>query len=169
MYKILDLNPQLMPFAGDIDLRMFLYRATKNRILGKTKTLNDFANAHDYYGFHHVDGGWYYREWAPSAYQLYLEGEFNNWNQTSHPLTKLESKENGIQITWDAINGAERYRVYVKSGKSWKVIGTPTENGFLWTGAEEGKTYTFTVRSVDADNTVCTSNYNTTGWSIKHQ
>ena len=35
MYKILDLNPQLMPFAGDIDLRMFLYRATKNRILGK--------------------------------------------------------------------------------------------------------------------------------------
>ncbi len=89
MYKILDHNPQLLPFAGDIDLRMFLYRATKNRILGKDMTLKDFANGHEYYGFHHVDGGWYYREWAPSAYQLYLEGEFNNWNQTSHPMTKL--------------------------------------------------------------------------------
>ena len=27
MYRILELNPQLAPFAGDIDLRMFLYRA----------------------------------------------------------------------------------------------------------------------------------------------
>ena len=89
MYRILELNPQLQSFAGDIDLRMFLYRATKSRILGEGQTLNDFANAHNYYGFHHVDGGWYYREWAPSAYALYLEGEFNGWNQTSHPLTPV--------------------------------------------------------------------------------
>ncbi len=91
MYRIMELNPQLKDFAGDIDLRMFLYRATKDRLLNKGQTLNEFANGHNYYGFHHVDGGWYYREWAPSAYQLYLEGEFNNWNQTSHPLTKLEN------------------------------------------------------------------------------
>ncbi|MGM9550062.1 MAG: alpha amylase C-terminal domain-containing protein [Faecousia sp.] len=89
MYRILELNPQLTPFAGDIDLRMFLYWATKNRILDQGQTLNDFANAHEYFGFHHVDGGWYYREWAPSAYQLYLEGEFNGWNKTSHPLTNI--------------------------------------------------------------------------------
>ena len=91
MYRLLELNPQLQSFAGDIDLRMFLYRATKNRILAEGQTLNDFANAHNYYGIHHVEGGWVYREWAPSAYQLYLEGEFNNWNQTSHPLKKLDN------------------------------------------------------------------------------
>ncbi len=89
MYRILELNPQLAPFAGDIDLRMFLYRATRDRILKEGQSLNDFANAYDFFGFHHVDGGWYYREWAPSAYQLYLEGDFNNWNQTSHPLTPI--------------------------------------------------------------------------------
>ncbi len=89
MYRILDLNPQLKDFAGDIDLRMFLYRATKSRILTKGQTLNEFANAHAYFGFHHVDGGWYYREWAPSAYQLYLMGEFNEWNPTSHPLKAI--------------------------------------------------------------------------------
>ena len=89
MYRILELNPQLAPFAGDIDLRMFLYRATRDRLLKDGQTLNDFANAHAYFGFHHVPGGWYYREWAPSAYQLYLEGDFNGWNQTSHPLTAL--------------------------------------------------------------------------------
>ena len=89
MYRILELNPQLKPFAGDIDLRMFLYRATKNRILAEGQTLNQFASAYDYFGFHHVDGGWIYREWAPSAYQLYLEGDFNGWNQTSHPMKKI--------------------------------------------------------------------------------
>ena len=89
MYRLLELNPQLQPYAGDIDLRMFLYRATKGRLLSEGQTLNDFANAHEYFGFHHVDGGWYYREWAPSAYQLYLEGDFNGWNQTSHPLTPI--------------------------------------------------------------------------------
>ncbi len=89
MYRILELNPQLEPFSGDIDLRMHLYRSTKKRILSDGQSLNDFANAHLYFGFHHVDGGWYYREWAPSAYQLYLEGDFNGWNQTSHPLTNL--------------------------------------------------------------------------------
>ena len=77
MYRILELNPQLQYYSRDIDLRMERYFQTKYRLLSKGQTLNEFANAHNYYGFHHVDGGWVYREWAPSAYQLYLEGEFN--------------------------------------------------------------------------------------------
>jgi len=89
MYRILELNPQLKPFAGDIDYRMQLYRDTKKRLLGEGGKLIDFANAHAYFGFHHVNGGWYYREWAPSAHQLYLTGDFNNWNWTSHPLKNI--------------------------------------------------------------------------------
>ena len=89
MYRILELNPQLKDFAGDIDLRMRLYQDTQNRILSKGQSLSDFASGAEYFGFHHVDGGWYYREWAPSAYQLYLSGEFNNWDPTSHPLTPI--------------------------------------------------------------------------------
>ena len=38
MYRILELNPQLQNFAGDIDLRMRLYRDTKARILGQGQT-----------------------------------------------------------------------------------------------------------------------------------
>ena len=49
MYRILELNPQLQSFAWDIDYRMELYRNAKARILGEGQTLNDFANAHDYY------------------------------------------------------------------------------------------------------------------------
>ena len=91
MYRVLELNPQLQPFAGDIELRMFNYHQTKSRLLTNSKTLNEFANAHEYFGIHHVDGGWVYRDWAPNAYQLYLTGDFNNWNPTEYPLTKLEN------------------------------------------------------------------------------
>ena len=97
MYRILELNPQLQSFSGDIDLRMARYQQTKDRILSKDQTLLDFANAHHYFGIHHVKKGWVYREWAPSAHQLYLMGEFNDWNPTSHPLKKLD---NGV---WELV------------------------------------------------------------------
>ena len=101
MYRLLELNPQLQEFAGDIDLRMSIYNATKQRLLTQDQTLSDFANGHQYYGFHHVDGGWYYREWAPSAEQLYLEGEFNGWNKTSHPLTRVDNENWEIYLPGD--------------------------------------------------------------------
>ena len=91
MYRILELNPQLMDYQGDIDLRMHLYYETKNRLLPYGGSLNDFANAHNFFGFHRVEGGWVYREWAPSAYQLYLTGDFNGWNWTSHPLHRIDN------------------------------------------------------------------------------
>ncbi len=106
MYRIFEYNPQLKPFSGDIDLRMHLYHHTKWRLLKGKLTLNEFANGHNYFGFHHVDGGWVYREWAPNAHQLYLTGEFNNWQQLDHPMTKLENgvwelKLDGDDALWD--------------------------------------------------------------------
>ena len=91
MYRILELNPQLERFSADIALRMSMYHETKSRLLAGGKRLYDFANAHHYYGIHHLDGGWVYREWAPNAHQLYLMGEFNGWNPTAHPLKRLEN------------------------------------------------------------------------------
>ena len=106
MYRVLELNPQLQPFAGDIELRMQNYRNTKERLMPQGGTLNEFANAHDYFGIHHIEGGWVYREWAPSAHQLYLTGDFNNWNQTEYPMTRLDNgvwelKLDGDKTLWE--------------------------------------------------------------------
>ena len=106
MYRILELNPQLKDFAWDIDYRMQLYRDTKARLLPEGGNLKDFANAHEYYGFHRIKGGWVYREWAPSAHQLYLTGDFNAWNWTSHPMTAIgngnwELTLEGEDALWD--------------------------------------------------------------------
>ena len=106
MYRIFEYNPQLTMFRGDIDLRMHLYCHTKWRLLHGEKTLNEFANGHNYFGFHRVDGGWVYREWAPSAHQLYLTGDFNDWHWLDHPMKRLENgvwelKLDGDDALWE--------------------------------------------------------------------
>lgn len=106
MYRVLALNPQLKPFAGDIDLRMSLYHSTKERLMPEGGSLNDFANAHMYFGIHRVRGGWVYREWAPNAEKLFLVGDFNQWDQTAHPMKKLENgvwelKLRGVKTLWE--------------------------------------------------------------------
>ncbi|MBR2441691.1 MAG: alpha amylase C-terminal domain-containing protein [Clostridia bacterium] len=85
---------------------MHLYQHTKWRLLQGKRSLKEFANAHNYFGFHHVEGGWVYREWAPSAHQLYLTGEFNQWHWLDHPLTRLENgvwelKLDGDNALWE--------------------------------------------------------------------
>ena len=149
MYRILELNPQLAPFSGDIDLRMHLYHETKHRLLGDGKTLKDIANAHHYYGFHHVDGGWYYREWAPSAHQLYLEGDFNNWNQTSHPLTPVGNGNWEIYLPGDdALWEGCKVKTVVDANL------TRTEHIPLYARrvVQDPKTVTFTAEVVDDRN-----------------
>lgn len=150
MYRILELNPQFAPYSGDIDLRMFLYRATKARILGEGQILNDFANAHNFFGFHHVAGGWVYREWAPSAYQLYLEGDFNGWNQTSHPLTPIGNGNWEIFLEGDdALWEGCKVKTVVDSNM------TRTEHIPLYARrvVQDPKTITFSAEIVDDQKT----------------
>ena len=91
--KIIRNDPSLAPFEADLQLRMDNYHATKKALLSDGKHLRDFANGHLFYGFHPVDGGWYYREWAPGAQQMYLTGDFCGWERHAHPM---ENKGNGV-------------------------------------------------------------------------
>ena len=61
MYGIIRQDPALRPFEKDIDLRMDNYRRVRRRLVGRG-SLSGFANAHEFYGFHHTDEGWVYRE-----------------------------------------------------------------------------------------------------------
>ncbi len=93
MYELLKIDPYLMDFEKDINLRMDCYKAKRKELLGDNKSISAFANGYKYFGFHKTKKGWVYREWAPAAQAVYLTGDFNYWELTSHPL---EKKENGI-------------------------------------------------------------------------
>ena len=53
-YQILKTDPTLQPFAGDIALRMENYYKKKAELLSGGQTLSDFANGHQFFGFHQV-------------------------------------------------------------------------------------------------------------------
>ncbi len=98
-YKIFEIDPYLKPYAADIELRMQNYARKKQELLQEGETLSDFANGHKYFGFHKVNEGWVYREWAPGADALYIMGDMNGWNPTSLPMTKKETGVYEIFLT----------------------------------------------------------------------
>lgn len=49
-----------------------------------------FSKGYEYYGLHiRADKSVVAREWAPAAQQLYLTGDFNNWQWEATPFKKL--------------------------------------------------------------------------------
>ena len=77
-------------------------------------------------------------------------------------ISGVSGTAGNVTIKWGAVTGAAKYRVFYKSGSSWKKIADTTSTSYTWTGAEAG-TYTFTVRCVTSDGSTFTSNYDTTG------
>ncbi len=116
MYKLLSYDKYLKDYAGDIDLRMSNYEKKRAELLKNEKSLKDFANGHHYFGIHRMeDGSTVYREWAPGASAMYLYGDFNGWNRTSHPLKALK---NGV---WEIVLPKENG---LKNGQKYKALVT---------------------------------------------
>ena len=90
-YAILDVDPWLKPYRGDIEARMALYDRTAGMLTeGSARRLSEIANGYLFYGFHRTDDGmgWVYREWAPAAEAICLIGDYNNWDGSEDWLTK---------------------------------------------------------------------------------
>ena len=115
MYPIIERDKALLPFAGDIEQRVNNYRRTRARLVGDG-ALSDFANAHEYYGFHHTNDGWVYREWAPAADALYLTGEFNGWSAEASPLRPIGNGNWEIFLPHEALRDGSRVKTVVRNG-----------------------------------------------------
>ena len=119
MYSILKKFPELQPFEWDINFRMDRLNEKLNRLTDGKKTLNDFANAHKWYGFHRVKDGWVYREWAPGADGVYLAGDFNGWSATATPLTRIENGNWEVFLKGDTLGAGSRVITYVRNGDAY--------------------------------------------------
>ncbi len=90
---ILKENPYLNPWKEAIYNWHYAYKGFLAFLKENHGSLKEFATSHEFLGLHYSkkDNGWYYREWAPAAFQLFLIGDFNDWNRSSHPLHHLEN------------------------------------------------------------------------------
>ncbi len=82
----------------------------------------------------------------------------------SSPVIKsVESTNSGLKVTWNTLEGAENFKVYVRQPNGWKALGFTTGNSFTYGEVISGQKYTFTVRCVTPDKKAFASYCDTKG------
>lgn len=80
-------------------------------------------------------------------------------------ITGCESLSNGVKIKWNAVSGAEKYRVYYKNSKgSWTKMGETSGTSFVDDDVRSGAPYTYTVRCINNSLNTFMSDCNTNGY-----
>ena len=146
--RILETDSMLVPFRGDIAMRIGRYAYVLKTLTGETGSLSSFANGYLYYGFHRTKGGWVFREWLPGADEVFLFGDFNSWDRSSHPLTRLEGGNWEIELSGaDALRHGQNVKLLVRRGGDtferipayirWCGVDPDTSimHGRIWDGA----------------------------------
>ena len=83
------------------------------------------------------------------------------------PQFSLSNEANGVKISWNAVGGAEKYRVFYYGSKGWTKLTDTTETSFIDTDVSSNHNYKYTVRCINADGSAYTSDYRA-GKSIKY-
>lgn len=137
--RLIKNDPYLAPYEEAIRGRhehalWKIKQLTKN---GKT-TLSDFANGYKYYGLHKTPRGWVFREWAPNATDIFLIGDFNNWQETDVYRAKRISGTDDweLRLPTKAMSHGDLYKMKVH-----------------WNGGEGERIPAWAQRTVQDDHT----------------
>lgn len=82
-------------------------------------------------------------------------------------ITSIANAVGGVKLTWGKVTGAAKYRIFYKSGSSWKKLADTAAVSYLDKTLASGKARTYTVRCMDKNGKFVGS-YNTTGWTITY-
>jgi len=88
-----------------------------------------------------------------SASDADLEGIACTYYVLDTPVLSSKMVNDNIVVTWNAVEGAEKYRVYYRklNEKDWASLGDTEDTEFTVENLEKGNTYCFTVRCVTSD------------------
>ncbi len=97
--------------------------------------------------------------------------EFSSYYKTSAKnkfisapvISSLTAVDSGVKITWDKVDGAAKYRVFIKSGSKWKKLKDTTSTSFVHKNDHSEKSYTYTVRCISESGKSYTSGYDKIG------
>ena len=153
--RLSKIDPMLDSYHSDIGMHLDRFNDKLSLIAGNG-SLSDAANGYMYFGLNRCEDGWIFREWLPSADEVFLIGDFNDWQKT-HPLKRIEGGVFEIFIEGrDSIKHGECIKILVRRGneyfervpayiksavmdeRSWKLCGRVWEpdTPFVWTDGD---------------------------------
>ncbi len=124
--KMVERDEWLRPVEEQLLARYDAYEQRLGEIRRAAGSLIDYANGYRYYGWQYDPTleGWWFREWLPGAYDVYLFGDFNNWRRTE---LRLDKDAKGVWSIFlpDAMYGqrlkqGSLYKIHVHGKNGWK-------------------------------------------------
>lgn len=112
-------DPWLEPFEKVIsDRHEHVLQKLDELTHGSQMEFKDFADGYLYFGLHKTNEGWVFREWAPNATEIFLIGDFNQWQPTpDFEVKRISGTDNWeLLLPEDATHHGEHYKMLVR----WK-------------------------------------------------
>ncbi len=135
--KLIEKDKYLEPFRKNIEEILSEYEIKENKILKKNKILSKSVNDYLYFGFHYDENFAYFREWAPNATNIWLIGDFNNWQKDNfYKFSQLENGNWELKIAKSKIKHKDLYKLIIS-----------------WNGGEGERIPAFSTRVVQDDKT----------------
>ena len=123
--KIVKDDPWLEPVEGELEYRRKLYLDALKEIEEASESIADYADGYLYFGFQRDEEahGWWFREWLPGAWEVFLFGDFNGWERRSLPLAR------GADVVWSIFLYDGDWGRGLKHGSLYKIL-VHGENGW---------------------------------------
>uniref|UniRef100_A0A8C9VZ31 1,4-alpha-glucan branching enzyme n=1 Tax=Scleropages formosus TaxID=113540 RepID=A0A8C9VZ31_SCLFO len=88
---LLQMDPYLKPYEKEFERRYGLFQKQLHLLEEVENGFDQFTRSYQTFGVNRqASGGLLFKEWAPGAEALFLTGDFNGWDNFSHPYTKKE-------------------------------------------------------------------------------
>ncbi|MDE6779291.1 MAG: hypothetical protein K2J51_07495, partial [Alistipes sp.] len=123
---IVERDEWLRPVEGELNNRHGMYLDRMNDICSSSGSIVDYANGYRYFGWQYDDtlSGWWFREWLPEAQDVYLFGDFNNWQRTELRLQKDSATGVWSIFLPDAmyscrLTHGSLYKIHVHGANGW--------------------------------------------------
>ena len=123
---IVERDEWLLPAEQELNNRHERYMDKMNAIVQAAGSLVDYANGYRYFGWQRDEtlDGWWLREWLPGAHDVYVFGDFNNWQRTE---IRMQRDRHGV---WSAFFPTAMYRDRLVHGSLYK-LHVHGDNGWL--------------------------------------
>lgn len=115
--KLLDDHIIKNYFADSIKNRQQRVKETEERLTQGKMPIEQFANAHEYFGLHRTDKEWVIREWAPNASEMHMYGDFSSWKiQPEYAMTKIDVMAGvwEIKLPLDKLKHGQLFKLFVR-------------------------------------------------------
>ena len=116
--RLTENDPWLKPYEERIKRRNEYTRSRERSLTcGGDISLSDFASGYLYYGLHKDEhGAWILREFMPSATEVYLIGDFNNWEVMKvYQLKRINDYGDWeLRLSENAMKHGDHYKLFVK-------------------------------------------------------